>query len=147
MNYIINYITLHFRNYCVEIYITYTLERETGSTKTCFVGVRSVRNYFVFASGRAVCLSSCDGEHRRLRQNALSRCRRKDLARKAFAWVAATWVVINCDKAQTRQSVYSIQSVYIQPPLPTSSTRKVTFCIRVHPHTIYCIYVHVCICI
>lgn len=41
---------------------------------------------------------------RRLRHNALSRCRGASQRRKAFAWVAATWVVINCDKAQTRHT-------------------------------------------
>lgn len=62
---------------------------------------------------------------RRLRQNALScRRRRGTSRRKALAWVAATWVVINCDKAQTRHTRNIHTSLSLSLSVLSSRMRK-----------------------
>lgn len=52
--------------------------------------------------------------------------------RKAFAWVAATWVVINCDKAQTRRTRNIHASLSLSLSYPRVRERP---SVPAHPHT------------
>lgn len=70
------------------------------------------------------------------------------LEKHSLGW-RATWVVINCDKAQTRQSVYSIRCIYSRLSQPRIRERSLV-CIGVHSHTkyTYTIYIYFfCTCI
>lgn len=58
---------------------------------------------------------------------AMSPRRPRRSRRRAFAWVAATWVVINCDKAQTRRAY----THYTRLSYPRVRKRP---CVSAHPH-------------